>query len=377
MANTVTEVLPKLLAQGLLALRQQAIAPRLVNRGYDVLAGAQGSTITIPIPSAIVAQDVAPANTPPTTADIAPTSKTITLDQWKEAAFYMTDKDYLEVMRGTIPMQASEAIKAIVNVVDSAILAKYKEFYSFVGTPGTTPFATDLSEFLAARKVLNNNLAPMDDRHMLVNPDAEANALAREAFQNASWRGDTNGIIKGQIGEKLGAMWHMSQNVPTHTSTPLTAGAATVNGAHAAGVTSVSIAKATNASPLVAGDIITFAGSTQTYTVGAAVTLAVGNTAVAIQPPLVTALAGSEAVALKASHAVNLLFHRDAIAFASRPLEQADPENLGTFRSAVDPVSGLALRLEVTREHKRTRWSFDILYGIAVVRPGFGVRVAG
>src|SRR4051812_46998356 len=100
--------------------------PQLVNRGYEVLAGQKGSTIDVPIPSAITVQDVTPSNTPPSTADVQPTSTPITLSSWKEAPFYMTDKDMLEAMEGTIPMQASEAIKAIANQVNSDILALYK-----------------------------------------------------------------------------------------------------------------------------------------------------------------------------------------------------------------------------------------------------------
>src|SRR6056300_871926 len=111
MANTLTEVTPKLLAQGLLALREQAIMPMLVNRAYESLAGEKGSTIDVPIPSAIAAQDVSPGATPPSTADVAPTSVAIAMDQWKEAPFYLTDKDIMTAMDGIIPMQASEAIK--------------------------------------------------------------------------------------------------------------------------------------------------------------------------------------------------------------------------------------------------------------------------
>ncbi len=83
--NSLTEVVPQLLAQGLLALRQNAVMPRLVNRGYEATAGERGSTIDIPIPSAITAAEVSPANYPPSTSGVTPTSVSLALDQWYEA----------------------------------------------------------------------------------------------------------------------------------------------------------------------------------------------------------------------------------------------------------------------------------------------------
>jgi hypothetical protein len=37
----------------------------------------------------------------------------------------------------------------------------------------------------------------------------------------------------------------------------------------------------------------------------------------------------------------------------------------------------LALRLEISRQHKQTRYSFDVLYGGALVRPQLVTRIAG
>lgn len=378
MANDLTAVIPKILAQGLMALRSNCVMPSLVNSDYSTDAQQKGSTVDVSIPSAVAAKQVVPGPTPPATDDSTPTSVPVSLNQWWSADFYMTDKDMKEAMDGYLPMQASEAIKAVADNVNGYLFSLYTKFYGFAGVPGTTPLASGTSEATQVRAVLNRQLAPLNDRRLVQDPDMEANALDLRAFQDVNFAVSAEDVRAGRTPNKLGFMWTMDQNIPTHTSTPLTSGAATVNGSHTAGATSVSIAKATNPSDLVEGDIITFAGHDQTYVVTADTTLTVGNTPVPISPALQVDLAGGEAVDLKASHVVNLAFHRDAIAFATRTLEDEIPAGLGSIvQSAADPVSGLTLRLEVTRQHKRTNWSFDILYGANVVRPELGARLAG
>lgn len=376
MSNVLTQVATPLLAQGLVALRSMNVMPRLVNSDYQGAAQEKNSVINVPVPSAIAAQQVVPGATPPVTADTAPTSVPITLDQWYEAPFYITDQEAMNVMNGYVPMQATEAIKSIANNVNAYILNLGTSFFSMSGTPGTTPFASDTTAASVARKLLNKQLAPTGDRRIVLDMDSEGNAIILPMFQQAQMAGNNTTLVEGVIGRKVGFDWYADQQVPTFVSTPLTGGALTANGVNNAGTKLVSLAKATNASPLVKGDIISFAGSAQTYVVTSAVTLSVGNTNVSIYPGLVLATAGGETVTLKASHVLNLAFHRDAIAFATRPLQEVSHPAVISV-SQVDPVSGLSLRLEITRQHKQTRYSFDILYGGACVRPELGTRIAG
>lgn len=373
MANTLDNVVPQILAQGLLALRKATTMPRLVNRAYSLTPGEKGDTVDVPLSAAITAQAVTPANTAPSTADIAPEKVQITLDKWYEAPFYLSDKDINAAMAGLVPMQVSEAVKALSEQVNSDLFAAYKGVYGYVGTAGTTPFASDYTTATAARKALNEQLAPLGGRILVIDPDAEEKAINLSTFADAGFTGDPNVIIEGQIGRKLGFNWLMDQQVPTHTAG--TASGTLVNQAdHAAGDTVV--ATDTGTGTFVVGDIFTVAGDTQTYTVTAAVA-DVSTGSLAYSPPAATAWANNAAITRKASHVVNLAFHPEAFALATRPL-LAPGEGLGNIiQSAVDPKTGLALRLEVSREHKRTRWSFDILYGCQLVRKELAVRVAG
>jgi hypothetical protein len=374
MANTLSDFFPKLLAQGLLALRQQAIMPRLVNRAYEAEAGQKGSSIDVPVPSAITVASVTPGATPPANTDITTSKVTINLDKWKEARFYLSDKDKLEAASGFMPVQASEAIKALANQIDGDIMDLYKDVYGYAGVAGTTPFGTDLQEFTDARTVLNKQLAALDPRYVVLNPDAEGKAIMLRAFQDASFRGDAAGIIEGQIGRKLGANWWMDQNVKKHTAG--TGSGYLVNDATPPVAGEKTVTTDTGSGTVLAGDIITFASVTGTYVVVSSVG---GGTVTSItfEPGLEQNLADNAAITLKATHVVNLAFHRDAFAFATRPLAEADGEQLGKYLSAVDPVSGLTLRLEVSREYKQTTYSFDVLYGVKTVRAAFAARIAG
>ena len=55
-----------------------------------------------------------------------------------------------------------------------------------------------------------------------------------------------------------------------------------------------------------------------------------------------------------------------------------DVQGLGNaVLSANVPVSGIALRLEVSRQYKQTTFSYDILGGAAVIRRDLGVKILG
>ncbi len=372
MANTITEVVPKLLAQGLMALRENAVMPMLVNRDYEDMAKQRGQSVDIPIPSAVSSVAVAPGPTPPANADSAPTSVSVPLDQWYEAPFYLTDREQMEVMDGVIPMQASEAVKSLANRADTYIFDQfYPGVYGFTGTAGTTPFGSTTADATQSRKNLNNQLAPMQDRRFVIDPDAEANALELRAFQDMSFSGSPMGIIEGDIGRKLGFTWWMDQNIREFTNTNGVPTGYLVNNASVS-VGDVSTAIDTGSNVPVTGAIFTVAGDTQTYVVKAGSS----GTLLNFAPAAKVAWADNAAITFKDDHTVNLAFHRDAFAFATRPLQdEAFPGAI--VQSATDPVSGLSLRLEVTRQHKQTRWSFDMLYGGVLVRPEFATRLAG
>jgi hypothetical protein len=342
------------------------------------MAGSKGSTIDVTIPSAISAASVTHNVTHPDDTGVQPTVVSIALDQWYEAAFFLSDKDMLDAMAGVIPMQASEAVKALANNIDVALMSNYTSFWAFGGTPGTTPFATDANAYLTVRASLNSstNLAPKDPRSVVLDPDAEAQAVGIRAFQDTGWRGDNTGITRGEIGTKLGSTWYMDQNVPSHV-------AGTDNGATLAAALGVLGAKTlacdTGSGTMVEGDIVTFADHAQTYVLTAGVADVSGGT-LEFEPGLQTAVPDTTAITVKGADTTyvnNLMFHRDAIALVSRPFAGADPVGLGNFRSAVDPISGLGLRLEVSRLYKRTRFSYDVLYGHQVIRKEFGGRIAG
>lgn len=377
MANTLTEVIPKLLAGGLKCLRQNAVMTRLVSSDYSNMAAQKGDVINIPLSSAVTAQDVSPSVAFVTGSDAVPTKVQITLDFWKSARFFMTDKDKQEAMDGHIPRQAEEAVKSLANAVDAYILGKHVGIYGAAGTAGTTPFNGSLTAAKAARVILNKQLAPQDDRRAVLDPDAEGNLGIVPEVLKANERGDNQGIIKGVVGQKLGFDFYMDQNVSSYTpGTGWVTGFTASTVAGAVGDTTLNVINATASGQIKIGDIFTIGGASQQYVVTVTTTVsATVQSAITFKPALVSAAAtGVALTVIGTAYVANLAFHRDALAWASRPLGDVDA---GEFLSASDPVSGITLRLEKVRQNKQTMYEFDILGGANLIRRELACKILG
>lgn len=398
MANLIDDVMPKILAMGVMTLREQCVMPRAVNGDYSAEAKQKGSTIDVPVPTAKAAADVVPSNTPKAPSDGTVVTVPIPLDQWKESNFHLKDDEIAKILASKtfMPMQVAEAIRALSNAANTYLHGMYKGVYGYTGTAGTTPFASDVTAATNARKVLAKQLAPKDNRRFILNADAEANALALPAFYTKSTSDDGNVMGNGEMGRKFGFDFGMDDNVATHVAGTILDGAVahqgTLVGAQTVGLKTMNLdkgAEATLTGTVVVGDIFTVAGDTQTYVVTA--NTASGNFAgetytaaadaisgITFEPAAKVAWADNALVTFKATHVVNLAFHRDAIAFAMRPLLETEvSKELNPIMSMQDPVTGIVVRLEITRQYKQTMWQFDMLYGGALIRRELASRVAG
>lgn len=375
-SNVLTDVVPKLLAMGLQSLRNMCVMPGLVNSDYSSMAARKGSTIDVVVPTATVAaKDVVPGVTPPAASSTGASTVPIALNNWKYQDFELGDKEFAEIEDGVIPMAASSAVSSLADAVNAQILGNYKGIYGHYGTAGTTPFATKTTAAAQAGRVLDSQKCPPRDRRMVLDTWAHANAVDLQAFQAVNWSGESITMKDAVIGQKMGFTWARDQQIPTHTAGTLADG--TINGTPAAGVTTINVAS-TAGGTLTEGDLFTIAGHTTQYVVKADVTIgATSNADVTIAPALSVTLAGSEALTVIGDHTVNLAFHRDAIAFATRPLIQNKVDMVEHSMTMQDDVSGLIMRLELKRGHYQTMWAYDILWGSALIRPELAARVLG
>jgi hypothetical protein len=379
-ANTISAILPVILAQGASALRQNALMAQLINRDLQTIAQRKGNVVNVPIPSAIAARAVTPAVAFAANVDSSPTSFPVTLDQWYEAPIQLSDSDEANIDPMLfITMQATEAIKSLGNNVDSYILGKHTGFFAYTGTMGTTPFNGSLTVAASAKKLLSINLAPINDRRFVIDPSAEANLLVNQEVLQTQMRGDTGGIIAGTIGTKLGFDFYMNQNVTTFTpGTGWVTGFALSTVSAAAGDTTLNLINATASGTILVGDLFSIGGGSSQYTVTkTAQSSATVAVLISFYPPLRAAASVAVAITVVATaYTVNLAFHRDAWAFASRPLSGVFQSG-NVFQAPTDPVSGIALRLELSRQYKQETLSYDVLYGANVIRPQLGCKVFG
>lgn len=388
MSNTISSTLiDRMYAMALKALRKKtSILQYCLRYDREMNASFHGDTVVIPMPATFtdaMVTSVTPSNTPPAPSDITPNFASVTLNNWKKVSYGLTDREVSQLQMGTFTDQFDSAIDALARTIVTSVWSNYTGIYQNAGTAGTTPFASNTAVAQSARKLLNKSGVPMENRAMILNFDADANAIGLGTFQQYLQKGDVETLREGTIKRALGFDWAIDGYLPTFTGGTLSNGtskAALINKANVAvGDTSVPMDSATLTGTLVVGDLFTVAGDTQQYVVTANATAASNAIAsVSFSPPAKVAWADNAAVTFVSNHDVaGVAMHPQAIAFASKPLDDVIFEGGSQIRQISDPVSGLTLNLEITRQYKQTVAEFSCLWGSTLARPECAVRILG
>lgn len=386
-------------------LENNLVITRNVNRQYDdsfAVEGAKiGSTLRIRLPDRALVTDgaalqVQDDNEQYTTLSVA-SQKHIGVN-FTSAELTMQLDDFAErVLKPRISQLASS--------VDADVANAYKSIYNSVGTPGTTP-STSLV-LLQAQQKLNEGAAVMSPRYATVNPAANAGLV--EGMKGLFNPTDTvsrqfrNGMMgMGVLGfEEV----NMSQSIKQHTTgTRSTSDTILVNGAVTTeGQSTISLDGGTASATVTVGDVFTIAnvfavnpqtrestGSLQQFTVTAANTASSGAwTNIAISPAMYTpnnALATINAFpadnaavtfvgAASTQYAQNLVYHKDAITFATADLLLPQ----GVDMASRQVHNGISLRVvrQYDINNDRLPCRIDVLYGYSAVRPQMAARIWG
>jgi hypothetical protein len=395
MANSILTI-DMITRKALEILENNLVLTRNVNRQYDdsfAVEGAKiGSTLRIRLPDRALVTDGAALQV----QDDNEQFTTLTVANQTTAELTMQLDDFAErVLKPRISQLASS--------IDADVANAYATIGNTVGTPGTTP-STSLV-LLQAQQKLNENAAVMSPRYATVNPAANAGLV--EGMKGLFNPTDTiskqfkNGMMgTGVLGfDEI----NMSQSIKQHTTGSRTATGGTTSAAVTAeGATTIAITGAGAAATVRAGDVFTVAdcfavnpqtrestGSLFQFVALANVTLdgsGAGNITVAPVYSATNALAtvnslpgNSKAVvfvgAASTQYAQNLVYHKDAITFATADLLLPQ----GVDMASRQVHNGISLRIvrQYDINNDRMPCRIDVLYGYSTIRPQMACRIWG
>jgi hypothetical protein len=384
-------------------LENNLVLTRNVNRQYDdsfaVEGGKIGSTLRIRLPDRALVTDGAALQV----QDDNEQSTTLAVANQKHIGVNFTSAELTMQLDDFAERVLKPRVSQLAASIDADVANAYREIYSSVGTPGTTP-GTSLV-LLQAQQKLNENAAGMSPRYATVNPAANAGLV--EGMKGLFNPTDTiskqfkNGMMgTGVLGfDEI----NMSQSIVNHTTgvTPTAPIVATTVSAQ--GATSLAISFTSGSPTFKVGDVFTIGGvfavnpqtrqstgSLQQFTVTADVSVSSGTTAtLSVSPAIFTsahALAtvnsfpqSSAALTFlggsATQYAQNLVYHKDAITFATADLLLPQ----GVDMASRQVHNGISMRIvrQYDINNDRMPCRIDVLYGYKVIRPAMACRLWG
>jgi hypothetical protein len=346
-----------------------------VFRGYDKTPQDKGSITSIRVPQVFTA-----ASAPASATNIVSTTVQITLSNWQEVKFALTDKDLTISAPEIISEHIEPAAYALADDIDTKIAAAM-----YVGTPWEVVNSGPAvpTDVVSARTRLFNNEAPMNDDniHFMVDGTIGGELLYNSTF--AQWSGagasGEKTQLTGELGKRYGMHFFENQNAPVHTAGSLTCATPVIKTTTAAGLTDVIIDCATTTGDINIGDTFTIAGHSQAYVIDTDATAGSNEVLCSFLPPLEAEATAEDACVWGQNTGTQCLaFHRNYVALAMAPLSTMGGDLGGAqIESVYDPITNIGLRArKFYVGHTSTVYvAFDCLFGIKVLNPNLCVRM--
>ncbi|MDU4249010.1 P22 coat - protein 5 family protein [Pseudomonas sp.] len=373
--NTLTSLIPDIYNALDVVSRELVGFIPAVSSDMTYERAAVGQTVRSPVAPASTASDITPAVTPPNDGDqtIGNVSMTITKARRVPVRWNGEEKRGLDNNGASFNVifrdQMAQAMRTLVNEVESDLAALHNKASRSYGTAGTTPFASNLSDTANVRKILADNGAPMSDLQMVIDTSAGANMRTLTQLSKANEANDDNLLRRGVLLDVHGFAIRESAQVKTFTAG--TGASATTNAAgYAVGATSITLASA-GTGTILAGDFITFAGDTNKYQVVTGDTdVSNGGTIVLAAPGLRKAIpAAATNITVIATSVRNMAFARSAIALATRaPALPPQGDSAVDRQIITDPVSGLSFEVAMYAQYRQMQYEVSLAWGCAAVK---------
>jgi hypothetical protein len=341
---------------------------------YD--RAAVGQTVRSPVAPAATAADITPAVTPPNDGDqvIGSTDMTITKARRVPIRWNGEEKRGLDNNGASFNVilrdQFAQGMRTLVNEVESDLAGLHIYASRAYGTPGTTPFATNLSDTAQMRKILADNGAPMGDLQTVIDTSAGASMRTLTQLSKANEADDTSLLRRGVLLDVHGFAIRESAGVKQGVVVGTGASATTNAAGYAIGATVITLASA-GTGTVIAGDVITFAGDANKYLVASGdADVSNGGTITLAAPGLRKAIpASATAITVSAAATRNMSFARSAIALATRaPALPPQGDSAVDRQIITDPVSGLSFEVSMYAQYRQMQYEIALAWGVAAVK---------
>jgi hypothetical protein len=381
MSNTLTAILPVAYS----AAKEVAAEPfgliDAINTSFDDKGVAKGDTVSVPIAPTRALSDFTPAATTTAGTDGIASTTSVLITFSKKADWNITGEQERSLQNADTDKEwfkqlLMQGMRALRNYAEgqawSATIAGASRAY---GTAGTTPFASDISALTNARKILQDNGAPLADLHMVADTAAGLNMRNLGLFQQAYQAGSDEERRSGRLMRQMGFQLAESAAVSTHTA-GTAASATTDNAGYAVGATTLTLASA-GTGTILAGDVITFAGDTNKYVVVTGdADVSNGGTITIAAPGLRVAMsAATKAITMVSTFTANVAMERSAVVGIMRP--PLMPANPTITQALVSDQFGMTyLLLDIAQYGMRTM-ELHLAGGFKTVNPEFSAIVLG